>query len=78
MSDSCDTKKELVPYKGRIKTWDFWKPILFTVLGAIGGFLYYHFAGCTSGHCAINSNPYASIAFGGLMGYFLVNSPCSC
>jgi len=78
MSDSCKTDNETLPIRERIKTWYFWKPVLFTVLGGLGGFLYYYFVGCTSGSCAITGNPYASIAFGGLMGYFLVNRPCAC
>jgi hypothetical protein len=28
------------------------------LLGAIGGFSYYHFIGCNSGSCAIQSNLY--------------------
>jgi len=78
MSDSCNTKNEPIPFKERLRTWDFWKPILFTLLGGLGGFLYYHFVGCASGTCAITSNPYASIVFGGFLGYFLVSSPCAC
>ncbi len=78
MSETCSTKKETVPFKERLRTWDFWKPILFAAFGGLGGFLYYHFVGCASGTCAITSNPYASIAFGGFMGYFLVSRPCAC
>jgi hypothetical protein len=78
MSDSCQTNKEPLPFKERIKTWDFWKPVLFTAIGGVGGFLYYYYVGCASGTCGITSNPYASIAFGGLFGYFIVNRPCAC
>ncbi|MCX6287645.1 MAG: YtxH domain-containing protein [Bacteroidetes bacterium] len=52
--------------------------MLFTSLGGLGGFLYFYFVGCASGTCAITSNPYASIAFGGFLGYFIVNRPCAC
>lgn len=41
-------------------------------IGAIAGWAYYHFIGCSSGSCAIASNPYIAIPYGGLMGYFLV------
>ena len=78
MSDNCKTTKSSLPLKERMKTWAFWKPFLFTTLGGLGGFLYFYFVGCTSGHCAITGNPYASIAFGGFLGYFLVSSPCAC
>jgi hypothetical protein len=40
-------------------------------IGALGGFLYYYFIGCTSGTCPITSNPYISIAYGALMGYLI-------
>lgn len=40
-------------------------------IGAAGGFLYYQFVGCQSGTCPITSNPYISIAYGGLLGYLL-------
>ncbi len=78
MSESCKTNKESLPFKERVKTWDFWKPVLFTSIGGAGGFLYYYFVGCASGTCAITSNPYASIAMGGFFGYFIINRPCAC
>lgn len=40
-------------------------------LGALGGYLYYYFIGCSSGTCPITSNPYISIAYGALMGYLI-------
>ncbi len=43
------------------------------VIGTIGGFLYYRFIGCQSGSCAITSNPYMSMIWGGLMGYLLLD-----
>jgi len=78
MSESCKTGTEKAPLKEMLKTWSFWKPFLFTAAGGLGGFLYYHFAGCTSGTCAITGNPYASVAFGGFLGFFFVNRPCAC
>lgn len=55
----------------------FLKPLISAGIGALLGFLYYYFIGCTSGQCAITSNPYMSMIWGGLIGYFLVNSPCA-
>jgi len=40
-------------------------------VGAIGGFVYYHFVGCASGTCPITSNPYISVLYGALLGYLL-------
>lgn len=40
-------------------------------VGAIGGYLYYHFIGCQSGTCPITSNPYISVVYGALMGYLI-------
>jgi len=45
--------------------------LLFLVLGAIGGFLYWKFVGCTSGTCAIKSVWYWSTLWGAAMGYLL-------
>ncbi len=59
------------------KTWNFWKQVLSIVVGATGGYLYYRYVGCSSGQCAITSNPVMSIVWGGIMGLFLVNSPCA-
>lgn len=44
---------------------------VFTLAGAAGGYLYYALIGCNTGSCAITSNPYMSIAWGGLLGYLL-------
>lgn len=47
--------------------------IIGAVLGALGGFAYYHFVGCNSGSCPITSNPYMSIFWGAIMGYLLLS-----
>lgn len=36
--------------------------------GAVLGFAYYYFIGCTSGSCPIQSNPVGSTVYGGLLG----------
>lgn len=41
---------------------------VFIALGALGGFAYYTFIGCTSGTCPITSNPYISTGYGALIG----------
>lgn len=46
------------------------KKVIGLLLGALGGYLYYYFIGCTGG-CAITSNPYRSMLWGAIMGYLL-------
>jgi len=41
------------------------------IVGIGGGYLYYSHIGCSSGSCAITSNPYMSMAWGGAMGYLV-------
>lgn len=47
--------------------------IIGLILGALGGYLYYHFIGCVSGTCAITSRPLNSTLYGALMGGLLFN-----
>ncbi len=48
------------------------RTIVGLALGAVGGFLYWRFVGCSSGHCPISSNPFISTAYGGLLGYLFI------
>jgi len=50
-------------------TWR--KRILFSLIGALGGFAYYYFIGCRSGACPISSNPWISTAYGAGIGLIL-------
>ena len=45
--------------------------IIGIIVGMAGGYLYYHFIGCSSGTCPITSNPYISVIYGGIIGYLL-------
>jgi hypothetical protein len=45
--------------------------LLFTLTGAIGGFLYWRFVGCISGTCPIQSVWYWSTLWGAAAGYLL-------
>lgn len=38
------------------------------LIGAVIGFLYYKFIGCSSGTCPITSNPFMSVIYGAVMG----------
>ena len=39
--------------------------------GAVAGFLYWKFIGCSSGTCAITSKPFNSSLYGALMGFLV-------
>lgn len=45
--------------------------ILGVIIGAISGYLYYHFIGCASGTCNITSKPLNSTLYGSFMGGLL-------
>lgn len=55
-------KKFLLKYK--------WQ-VLGLAVGALGGYLYWYFIGCTSGTCPIQSNWHTSSLFGALIGYLV-------
>ncbi len=48
--------------------------VIGVLVGAVGGYLYYHFIGCTSGTCAITSQPVNSTLYGAMMGGLLFSS----
>ena len=77
MEDNCEVKSSPKTAKEFLKSGNFWKPFLGITLGGLAGFLYYYFVGCSSGSCAITSSPFMSTIYGGLMGLFVVKSPCS-
>jgi hypothetical protein len=60
-----------------IRSASFWKTMSGVAGGILIGYLYFHFVGCKSGSCAITSNPYMSMLFGGILGLYVTNSPCS-
>lgn len=45
--------------------------LVFLLIGAAGGFLYWKFVGCSSGTCPIKSVWYWSTLWGAAMGYLL-------
>ena len=55
--------------KERLKRW--LRPALFALGGALVGLGYYFLVGCPTGACAITSNPFASMAYMGLIGWLL-------
>lgn len=44
---------------------------LFVVAGSLAGLGYHRFIGCRSGACPIWANPWASTAYGAVLGYLL-------
>ena len=48
--------------------------VLGILAGAVGGYLYYHFIGCTSGSCPITSQPVNSTLYGAMMGGLFLSS----
>jgi len=45
--------------------------IIFTLIGAVGGFLYWKFVGCESGTCPIKSVWYWTVLWGSVVGFLL-------
>jgi hypothetical protein len=45
-----------------------WLIIAGGAIGALGGYLYWHFIGCNSGTCPITSNPLNSTLYGIVLG----------
>lgn len=45
--------------------------IIFLLAGAVGGFLYWRFVGCTTGTCPIKSVWYWTTLWGAAMGYLV-------
>jgi hypothetical protein len=46
-------------------------PLIFTLVGAVAGFLYWKFVGCKTGSCPIKSNWYLMVLYGVLAGYLV-------
>lgn len=47
--------------------------IIGVIVGATGGYMYYHYVGCASGSCAITSKPINSTVYGAIMGGLLLS-----
>lgn len=62
--------------KTKLKKWI--RPALFTLGGMLVGYLVYRNIGCTTGSCAITSNPVISVLYMGLIGWLLSGGCCGC
>lgn len=65
---SPETKKS---FKEKLFTLFPILSIVGLVIGIIGGYIYYLKVGCVDGTCAITSNPWLSMLWGGVLGYLL-------
>jgi hypothetical protein len=56
-----------------MKKWfnNNWLYVAGAVAGAVGGYLYWNYIGCSSGTCMITSKPINSTLYGTLMGGLL-------
>ncbi|MDR1706676.1 DUF6132 family protein [Dysgonomonas sp.] len=45
-----------------------WTYLLGAVIGAIGGYIYWRYIGCSTGTCPITSSPITSALYGVLLG----------
>ncbi len=69
MTDQQNTDTPSAPEKKKMKFNIL--PVIGAVVGALGGYIYYIQVGCSSGSCAITSNPYLSMLWGAAMGYLV-------
>lgn len=70
MDNSCESRESCIDkmkknIKGTVPQ------IVGILIGAIAGYVYYAKVGCVSGTCAITSNPWMSIIWGGIIGYLV-------
>lgn len=63
-------QKVLIKLKSYLKM----RYIIGVSIGLLTGFFYYHFVGCSTGGCAITSNPWLTIGWGAIMGFLIVDS----
>jgi hypothetical protein len=57
--------------KEKLLKRSFLVPFAGVIFGTAGGFAYYYFIGCSSGTCAITSNPWLSMLWGASVGYLI-------
>lgn len=76
MENSCKVEIKPKGFKNWITSWYLWKRVLPVALGALVGYLYYYYIGCSSGSCGITASPWGSMGLGAFFGYFITNSPC--
>jgi hypothetical protein len=78
MGNSCEVIQRPKSVKEFFTSKYFWKPFLAIFAGVLSGYLYYHFIESSTHSWSITSDGFSSMAFGGFLGFFVTNSPCSC
>lgn len=58
-----------------MKKWVLNNKLIFigSLIGAAGGYMYYHFVGCSTGTCAITSSPINSTLYFAILGGVIMN-----
>ena len=77
MDETPGVENTKLSIKERLRSKAFLKTVAGIAGGVLLGYLYYYFIGCKSGSCAITGSPYGSMLFGGILGMYVTNSPCS-
>jgi hypothetical protein len=70
MERTSEENKKPTMIRQFMKTSHFLRPFLGVVFGGIGGYLYYHYVGCSTGSCAITGNPFMSTLAGSFLGFY--------
>ena len=47
------------------------KYIIGAAIGAVAGYLFYRYIGCSTGTCPLTSNPYTSSVYGAIIGLLI-------
>jgi hypothetical protein len=50
------------------------KMLVSVLIGAVAGYGFYYFIGCSTGTCPITSNPWMSTGYGALLGWLAASS----
>jgi len=61
-------------YMDKIKKWfknKWFRRASFVMAGALVGFAYYYFIGCSGNTCPLTSNPYTTVGYGSFLGLVL-------
>lgn len=78
MKNTCEIEPRPKTIRGLLVSARFWKSVNATIIGAILGYLYFHFTNDTAQTSTFMSTPLTSILSGGFLGWFFVNRPCAC
>lgn len=71
MEQNTGGNKVVTLARATLRSSSFWRVFAGTAAGAAGGFLLYYFVWCRNGSCMITSNPWLSILWGSLFGFFI-------